>query len=47
MYLLQSPFDASLVLRGIKTLHVRMEKHSENAQAVAEYLEKHPKVIKY
>lgn len=41
-----SPHDASLLLRGIKTLPIRMEKHSSNAQKVAEFLEKHPKVQK-
>ncbi len=40
------PFDSWLVLRGIKTLHVRMEQHEENAKKVAEFLEKHPKVEK-
>ena len=39
-----SPFDCWLTLLGIKTLALRMEKHSANAQAVAEYLEAHPKV---
>lgn len=39
-----SPFDAWLVSRGIKTLGLRMDRHCENAQLVAEYLEKHPKV---
>ncbi|QQG49400.1 MAG: PLP-dependent transferase [archaeon] len=39
-----SPFDCFLVLRGAKTLHLRMERHSENAQEVAEFLERHPKV---
>jgi cystathionine gamma-synthase/methionine-gamma-lyase len=39
-----SPFDAWLVLRGIKTLAVRMERHSANALALARFLEKHPKV---
>ncbi len=39
-----SPFDCWLSLRGIKTLSVRMERHCRNAQAVAEYLEAHPKV---
>jgi cystathionine gamma-lyase len=34
-----SPFDCYLVLRGIRTLHLRMEQHSRNAQAVAEMLE--------
>jgi methionine-gamma-lyase len=37
-----SPFDAWLLVRGIKTLGLRMEKHCTNAQKVAEYLEKHP-----
>ncbi|WP_327325725.1 cystathionine gamma-synthase [Streptomyces sp. NBC_01210] len=40
------PFDAWLVLRGIKTLPVRMDRHSENAGRVAEMLTKHPKVTK-
>ncbi|MBA7633968.1 Cystathionine beta-lyase [subsurface metagenome] len=39
-----SPFDCWLVLRGIKTLAVRMAQHEENAAAIATYLEKHPKV---
>lgn len=38
------PQDSYLVLRGIKTLHLRMQRHCENGQKVAEYLEKHPKV---
>ncbi|HEV8468366.1 MAG TPA: cystathionine gamma-synthase, partial [Candidatus Limnocylindria bacterium] len=38
------PFDAWLVLRGAKTLAVRMERHSANAQAIAEWLVEHPKV---
>jgi cystathionine beta-lyase/cystathionine gamma-synthase len=38
------PFDCWLVLRGIKTLAVRMRKHSENAHAIASYLERHPRV---
>jgi cystathionine gamma-synthase len=38
------PFDCWLVLRGIKTLVVRMREHERNAQAVAEFLEKHHKV---
>lgn len=41
-----SPFDSWLVLRGIKTLGVRMQRHAENAQQVAEFLEKHPRVQK-
>lgn len=39
------PFEAFLVHRGIKTLAVRMERHCRNGQVVAEYLEKHPKVV--
>lgn len=39
-----SPFDTWLVNMGLKTLPLRMEKHCENAMAVAEYLEKHPKI---
>jgi cystathionine gamma-lyase len=42
----QSPFDSWLVLRGIKTLAVRMKAHQENAMKVAKFLEKHPKVQK-
>ena len=38
------PFDSYLVLRGIKTLALRMERHCANALAVARYLEKHPRV---
>ena len=38
------PLDCFLVLRGTKTLHLRMERHFENALAVAQLLEKHPKV---
>ncbi|MFE2425366.1 cystathionine gamma-synthase [Streptomyces sp. NPDC059373] len=38
------PFDAWLVMRGIKTLAVRMDRHSENATRVAEMLRSHPKV---
>ncbi|MGM1063401.1 cystathionine gamma-synthase [Saccharothrix sp. Mg75] len=40
------PFDAWLTLRGIKTLEVRMEKHSDNAEKVAEALLRHPKVTR-
>ncbi|GAA4280466.1 cystathionine gamma-synthase [Gaetbulibacter aestuarii] len=40
------PQDSFLVLRGIKTLHVRMQRHCENGKAVAEFLAKHPKVEK-
>ncbi len=39
-----SPFNAWLFLRGIKTLAVRMERHCQNAQKVAEWLEQHPKI---
>ncbi|OHU87446.1 MULTISPECIES: methionine gamma-lyase [Pseudoalteromonas] len=41
-----SPHDAWLINRGLKTLAVRMARHCESAQKVAEYLEKHPKVSK-
>jgi len=40
------PFDAWLVLRGTKTLPLRMERHSANAQALAEFLASHPKVTR-
>lgn len=36
-----APMNAFLLLQGLETLHLRMERHSENAQKVAEYLEKH------
>jgi len=39
-----SPFNAFLFLQGLETLHLRIIRHSENALAVAQYLEKHPKV---
>jgi len=39
-----SPFDCWLVLRGIKTLSVRMRQHCQNAAAIAAFLEKHPRV---
>uniref|UniRef100_G3MPM6 cystathionine gamma-lyase n=1 Tax=Amblyomma maculatum TaxID=34609 RepID=G3MPM6_AMBMU len=41
-----SPFDCFLVNRGLKTLHVRMERHMENGLKVAKYLEAHPLVEK-
>ncbi|MGC2235498.1 MAG: cystathionine gamma-synthase [Pyrinomonadaceae bacterium] len=41
-----SPFDSFLVLRGTKTLAVRMEKHDENGRAVANFLTEHPNVQK-
>ena len=40
------PFDSFLTLRGIKTLALRMERHCSSAQAIAEFLEGHPKVQK-
>jgi cystathionine gamma-lyase len=40
------PLDCFLVLRGLKTLHVRMERHDANARAVAEVLRKHPRIEK-
>ena len=41
-----SPFDVWLLTRGVKTLALRMEQHQKNAQALAAYLQKHPKVKK-
>ena len=38
------PFDSFLALRGVKTLHLRMQRHSENAAAIAAWLERHPGV---
>ena len=45
----QSPFNSWQTIQGIETLSLRIERHVQNAQAVAEYLEKHPKVswVKY
>ncbi|MEO9869468.1 cystathionine gamma-synthase [Ekhidna sp.] len=40
------PQDCFLVLRGVKTLHLRMQRHCENGEAVAKYLKDHPKVDK-
>ncbi|MBA6314084.1 cystathionine gamma-synthase [Cellulophaga baltica] len=40
------PMDSFLVLRGIKTLHVRMQRHCENGEAVARFLAQHPKIEK-
>jgi cystathionine beta-lyase len=40
------PQDCFLVLRGIKTLHLRMERHSQNGKTIAAYLKNHPKVAK-
>lgn len=41
-----SPFDCFLALRGLKTLALRMERHSSNAQRIAEWLEKQPQIKK-
>src|SRR2546426_2681239 len=41
-----SPFDCWLVLRGVKTLAVRMERHCDNAEAIAKFLAAHPKVAR-
>ncbi len=38
------PFDSFLILRGLKTLHLRMERHCSNAHALAEWLQDHPSV---
>lgn len=53
MYFLQNavggvagPMDSFLVLRGVKTLHVRMQRHAENAHKIADFLVAHPKVNK-
>jgi len=43
---ISGPQDCFLVLRGIKTLHVRMQRHCENGKKVAEFLNKHPKIEK-
>ncbi|MBR7539522.1 PLP-dependent transferase, partial [Mycobacterium tuberculosis] len=39
-----SPLSVFLILQGLETLNLRMERHTENAQKVAEYLQAHPKV---
>jgi len=41
-----SPFDAFLIIRGLKTLDIRMEKHCKNAMGIAQFLEAHPAVEK-
>jgi cystathionine beta-lyase/cystathionine gamma-synthase len=41
-----SPMDSFLVMRGTKTLHVRMDRHEHNARLIAAWLEKHPQVEK-
>ncbi|GAG92391.1 unnamed protein product, partial [marine sediment metagenome] len=38
------PFDAWLTIRGIKTLEIRVNRHTENSHAIAEFLEDHPKI---
>lgn len=43
---IQSPFNAWLTLQGVKTLPIRMERHSENALCVARFLESHPRVTR-
>lgn len=40
------PMDSFLTLRGIKTLHLRMQRHCENAAQIAKYLQNHPKIEK-
>ncbi|CAM4077620.1 cystathionine gamma-synthase [Gillisia limnaea] len=40
------PMDSFLVLRGIKTLHIRMQRHCENGEKIARFLKTHPKVAK-
>jgi cystathionine beta-lyase/cystathionine gamma-synthase len=41
-----SPFDSWLTLRGLRTLELRMQRHSENAEKIAQYLQKHKKIKK-
>ena len=43
---IQGPFDSFLALRGLKTLHLRMRAHCDNAQALAEFLQSHPVIDK-
>ena len=38
------PLEAWLCIRGLKTLHLRMERHASNGMKVAEFLEAHPKI---
>ena len=40
------PQDCFLVLRGIKTLHIRMERHCSNGEKIAQYLRTHPKIAR-
>ena len=42
----QSPFEATLLTRGLKTLPMRMKHHCESTQKIAEFLASHPKVAK-
>lgn len=44
--MIPSPFDSFLALRSLKTLHVRMPRHAENAQKIAEFLDGHEKIEK-
>jgi len=44
MGIVPSPFDCALVIRGLKTLELRMKQHMENGLAVAKFLESHPNV---
>jgi cystathionine gamma-lyase len=41
-----APFDAYIALKGAKTIELRVQKASENALAIAKFLEKHPKIVK-
>ena len=41
-----SPFDCFLTMLGLRTLHLRMQRHAENAQFIAEFLENHPKIAR-
>jgi cystathionine beta-lyase len=43
---ISGPQDSFLVLRGIKTLHLRVQRHCENGKAIAHYLKNHPKIEK-
>ena len=42
----QSPFNAWLLINGLETLDIRVQKHSDNTLAIAQFLESHPKVVK-
>ena len=43
---ISSPFDSYLALRSLKTLALRMERHSSNAEKISDFLESHPKILK-